>query len=188
MRRYSRLALSLALVVVAAVPARAEGPYQAQIAAAATRFGLDPRLIEAVIRAESGGDPRAVSRAGAMGLMQLMPRTWAELRERLALGPDPFSPGDNILAGAAYLRALHDRYGAPGFLAAYNAGPARYEASLAGRSLPPETHAYVGRVTSGLATLPPAADWRSAGLFPSAWPASLGPATPAWPPGPGDVR
>ena len=60
------------------------------------------------------------------------------------LGADPFDPHDNILAGAAYLRELHDRYGSPGFLAAYNAGPARYEDHLAtGQPLPAETRAYV---------------------------------------------
>ena len=72
-----------------------------------------------------------------MGLMQIMPRTWAELRARYGLGADPYDPHDNILAGAAYIRELHDRYGAPGFLAAYNAGPGRYERHLAtGRPLP----------------------------------------------------
>jgi soluble lytic murein transglycosylase-like protein len=75
-----------------------------------------------------------------MGLMQIMPETWATLRLRYGLGADPFDPHDNILAGAAYLRELHDRYGSPGFLAAYNAGPARYEDHLAtGQPLPAET-------------------------------------------------
>lgn len=82
-----------------------------------------------------------------MGLMQIMPETWASLRLRYGLGPDPFDVHDNILAGAAYLRELHDRYGAPGFLAAYNAGPTRYETYLAtGRPLPNETLAYVDRL------------------------------------------
>src|SRR6266704_6782318 len=81
---------------------------------------------------------------GAMGLMQIMPKTWTELRARYGLGADPFDPRDNILAGAAYIRELYDRYGAPGFLAAYNAGPGRYERHLAtGRPLPDETQAYV---------------------------------------------
>ena len=84
-----------------------------------------------------------------MGLMQIMPKTWTELRVRYGLGSDPYDPRDNILAGAAYIRELHDRYGAPGFLAAYNAGPRRYENHLAtGRPLPDETQAY-------LATLAP---------------------------------
>jgi hypothetical protein len=63
---------------------------------------------------------------------------------RYGLGRDPFDPRDNILAGAAYLREMHARYGSPGFLAAYNAGPQRYEEYLAGgRALPAETRAYV---------------------------------------------
>ena len=79
-----------------------------------------------------------------MGLMQIMPQTWSGLRLRYGLGANPYDPHDNILAGAAYLRELHDRYGAPGFLAAYNAGPARYDDHLAtGRPLPAETRAYV---------------------------------------------
>ena len=82
-----------------------------------------------------------------MGLMQIMPETWASLQVRYGLGADPFDAHDNILAGAAYLRELHDRYGAPGFLAAYDAGPARYDAYLAtGRPLPSETLAYVNRL------------------------------------------
>src|SRR5450755_2738989 len=81
---------------------------------------------------------------GAMGLMQIMPGTWTELRSRYRLGVDPYDVRDNILAGAAYIRELSDRYGAPGFLAAYNAGPGRYERHLAtGRPLPDETQAYV---------------------------------------------
>jgi hypothetical protein len=93
---------------------------------------------------ESHRDQRAFSPKGAMGLMQLMPATWTALRDRYCLGRDPFDPHDNILAGAAFLRAMHDRYGSPGFLAAYNAGPGRYEDYRdRGRPLPPETLAYV---------------------------------------------
>lgn len=96
------------------------------------------------MRVESGEKSRARSRKGATGLMQIMPKTWAELRARHSLGADPYDPHDNILAGAAYIRELYDRYGAPGFLAAYNAGPGRYERHLAtGRPLPAETQAYV---------------------------------------------
>lgn len=84
--------------------------------------------------------------------MQIMPRTWAALRARHNLGTDPFDPRDNILAGAAYLRELHDRYGSPGFLAAYNAGPGRYEASLNGRPLPAETLAYVAALLPMMGT------------------------------------
>lgn len=113
-------------------------PLNAPIARAAQRFVIPEALIRAVIALESGGAVLAVSPKGAMGLMQLMPGTWAELRRRYALGRDPFDPCDNIFAGTAYLRELLDRYGDPGFLAAYNAGPGRYEAYLTGRPLPPE--------------------------------------------------
>jgi soluble lytic murein transglycosylase-like protein len=118
-------------------------PYGAYIAEAAQRFGVPEAWIRAVMRVESAGDVRAISSAGAMGLMQVMPATWAELRVRHRLGGNPYDPRDNILAGAAYLREMHDRYGSPGFLAAYNAGPGRYEEYLAGRPLPAETRAYV---------------------------------------------
>lgn len=120
--------------------------YAAYIAEASQRFGIPTAWIRAVMRAESAGDRQAISSAGAMGLMQIMPDTWAELRVRHRLGSDPYDPRDNILAGTAYLRELYDRYGSPGFLAAYNAGPGRYEASLSGRSLPAETRAYVAAI------------------------------------------
>lgn len=119
-------------------------PYADIIAEASQRFGIPRSWIRAVMRAESLGDVRAISPAGAMGLMQIMPDTWDDLRVRHRLGRDPYSPRDNILAGAAYLREMYDRYGSPGFLAAYNAGPGRYEEYLAGRrALPAETRAYV---------------------------------------------
>jgi soluble lytic murein transglycosylase-like protein len=146
------------------------------ISEASRRFGLPERWIQAVITVESAGDPRAVSRAGAMGLMQVMPGTWAELRAAHGFGSDPFDPRDNILAGAAYLRAMYDRFGAPGFLAAYNAGPGRYADHLAtGRPLPRETRDYVATLAPiiiGEAPVPSApqprtatADWRAAPLF-----------------------
>ncbi|SFD71577.1 Transglycosylase SLT domain-containing protein [Bosea sp. CRIB-10] len=118
-------------------------PHGAHIAKAARRFGIPADWIRAVMRIESAGDVRAVSAKGARGLMQIMPTTWAELRAQLQLGSDPYNPRDNILAGTAYLRELHDRYGSPGFLAAYNAGPGRYEEHLAGRPLPADTRTYV---------------------------------------------
>lgn len=119
-------------------------PYAAFVTEAARRFGIPAPWIRAVMHVESRGDVRAISPKGAMGLMQLMPDTWSELRARYALGGDPYDPRDNILAGAAYLREMHDRYGSPGFLAAYNAGPGRYEDYRAnGRALPAETRAYV---------------------------------------------
>jgi hypothetical protein len=122
----------------------APDPVAATVAEAAQRSGIPASWIRAVMQAESGGDARAVSPKGAMGLMQIMPQTWATLRLRYGLGADPFDPHDNIIAGAGYLRELHDRYGSPGFLAAYNAGPARFEDYVAtGQPLPAETRAYV---------------------------------------------
>src|SRR5690606_783435 len=85
-------------------------PYAAHIAEASQRFGIPEHWIRAVLRAESAGDVRAISSAGAMGLMQVMPDTWAGLRVRHGLGRDPYDPRDNILAGTAYLREMFDRY------------------------------------------------------------------------------
>lgn len=124
----------------------ADDPYATHIAEASQRFRVPERWIRAIIYLESARDPRAISRKGALGLMQIMPGTYAELRLRHQLGRDPYDPHDNILAGTAYLRELYDRYGSPGFLAAYNAGPGRYEAFLKGRSLPAETRAYVAKL------------------------------------------
>ena len=124
--------------------AAASDPFAAFVAEASQRFGIPASWIRAVMQVESFGDVRALSPKGAMGLMQIMPEAWASLRSRYGLGADPYDAHDNILAGAAYLRELLDRYGSPGFLAAYNAGPARYEDHLAtGRALPAETQAYV---------------------------------------------
>ncbi len=152
-------------------------PYAGHVAEAAHRFGIPEAWIWAVMRVESAGNRTAVSRAGAMGLMQIMPGTWAQLRARHGLGTDPFDPRDNILAGAAYLRAMHDRYGnASAMLAAYNAGPGRYDAYLSrGRPLPAETVAYLARLApiigenAGVqvaAALPPdPSAWRRSKLF-----------------------
>src|SRR5690606_1039651 len=94
-------------------------PHAAFVTEASQRFGIPEHWIRSVCRVESADDARAVSSAGAMGLMQVMPATWAELRVRYGLGRDPFDPRDNIIAGTAYLREMYDRYGSPGFLAAY---------------------------------------------------------------------
>jgi soluble lytic murein transglycosylase-like protein len=111
-------------------------------------------------RATIDGRPTR-SPKGAIGLMQLMPGTWAEMRRDLALGNDPDQPADNIVAGACYLRRMHDRFGYPGLFGAYNAGPARYAAWLAGAvSLPAETAAYLrsvgGSAAPEIAAAPPA--------------------------------
>ena len=146
-----RLAMPIVSALLASVPVAAAGMQPIAVFAATAsphsvasfvteaslRFGIPERWIDAVMRVESAGDATAISRAGAMGLMQLMPRTYATLRTRLGLGANPFDPHDNIVAGAAYLREMHDRSGTAGFLAAYNAGPARWEDHLAdGRPLP----------------------------------------------------
>ena len=103
---------------------------------------LDPALISAIIKAESDFDPDAVSRAGAIGLMQLMPQTAVRLDVR-----DPFNPEENIAGGARYLRYLLDRFhgNLPLALAAYNAGATRVEHY---KTLPPihETRRYVKKV------------------------------------------
>ena len=122
-------------------------PFAAFVTEASKRFAVPEHWIRSVMRVESAGEVRARSRKGAMGLMQIMPGTWTDLRARYGLGADPYDPRDNILAGAAYLRELHQRFGMPGFLAAYNAGPGRYENHLAtGRPLPDETQGYVAKL------------------------------------------
>ena len=122
---------------------------------AAARFGVPESWIRAVMRIESGGDRCIISPAGAQGLMQLMPRTYAELKARYGLGADPFDPRDNILAGAAYLREMWDRFGPSGFLAAYNAGPGRYQDHLVtGRPLSSATTAYVAALAPAVGGAP----------------------------------
>lgn len=151
----------------------AHDSHAAAISEASVRFAIPEHWIRAVMRVESAGDPQAISRAGAMGLMQVMPGTWAELRQHHGLESDPFEPRDNILAGTAYLRAMLDRYGTVGaMLAAYNAGPGRYDEFLStGRPLPAETRAYVATLAplldlDGALPHPSAAsDWREAALF-----------------------
>ena len=155
----------------------AADPYAAHIAEASQRFGISERWIRAVLRAESAGDVRAISSAGAIGLMQVMPDTWTALRVRYRFGPDPYQPRDNILAGTAYLREMWDRYGnVVAIFAAYNAGPARYDDYRAtGRALPAETRAYVaalapllgGAAASDISAqqAAPPTDWRDAPMF-----------------------
>ena len=125
----------------------ATDPIADYVAEASQRFGIPAAWIRAVMRVESAGEVGVTSSAGAMGLMQVMPQTYATLRARLGLGANAYDPHDNIMAGAAFLREMHDRYGDAGFLAAYNAGPARYEEFRAGgRGLPSETILYMARL------------------------------------------
>ncbi|MDE2166257.1 MAG: lytic transglycosylase domain-containing protein [Alphaproteobacteria bacterium] len=117
------------------------------IAEASHRFGIPETWIRAVMQAESSGVPRATSPKGAMGLMQIMPDTWAGLCARYRLDADPYDPRANILAGTAYLRELYERYGYPNLFAAYNTGPRRFDEHLLhGRPLPTETLAYLARL------------------------------------------
>lgn len=138
---------------------------------AATRCGVPVVWIERVIRAESGGlttlgGRPIISRAGAMGLMQLMPATWMAMRQSLALGFDPHDPRDNIIAGSCYLRSMYVRFGYPGLFAAYNAGPGRYADHLAsGRSLPEETRAYLATLVGSETGSAPVATPPSATIF-----------------------
>lgn len=119
--------------------------YASEIKEAAARHGVDATLVESVIRAESAFNPTAVSRTGARGLMQLMPKTAVMLGVR-----DSFNPRENIDGGVRHLRYLLDRY--PGnvalAVAAYNAGEGAVDSH---RGIPPyaETQQYVQRVLSG---------------------------------------
>lgn len=163
----SSIALQLRSVALQPRPAPPEPPAPAALLAcaplppaslspvferAAASYGLEPALLRAVARQESAFQPCAVSRAGAMGLMQLMPETAANLGVA-----DPFDPEQSILGGARYLRLLLDRFDndLALTLAAYNAGPARVE-SYGG--IPPirETQNYVTRILGRLLTAAPA--------------------------------
>lgn len=135
------------------IPVDRLGRWSAYVAEASARYAIPADWIERVMAAESGGLTHMNghpirSTKGAIGLMQLMPSTWRELRSRLALGVDPDQPRDNILAGTFYLRTLYDRFGYPGLFAAYNAGPSRYERYLSGTPLPAETVAYLARTAA----------------------------------------
>jgi soluble lytic murein transglycosylase-like protein len=139
------------------VPGSPDDPWGLYIHDAASRFGVPERWVREVMRQESGGrlygndGALITSSAGAMGLMQVMPQTYESLRNRYGLGEDPYEPRNNILAGAAYIREMYDRYGAPAFLAAYNAGPDCVDAYLAdGTPLPDETVGYLASVAPRL--------------------------------------
>jgi D-alanyl-D-alanine carboxypeptidase len=137
-------------------PGPPEDPWGPYVREAAARYGVPEQWVRAVMQQESGGQEQAVSPVGAMGLMQVMPATYDGLRARYGLGDDPYDPHNNILAGAAYIREMYDRFGAPAFLAAYNAGPDRVDGYLAGAAdLPDETVNYLAAVTPNLGNAVP---------------------------------
>ncbi len=155
MDKIAAIALLFIFSVGRAFAASPLEPWQPHVSEASARFGIPENWVRAVILAESYGDPKAVSSKGAMGLMQLMPDTWKNMRAMHDLGADPFDPKANILAGTAYLKAVYDRFGYPALFAAYNVGEARYEDHLrTGNSLPRETIAYVADVERRLGSDP----------------------------------
>ena len=125
------------------VPKNLQGgqKFESIIEEAAEKNGVNPSLVQAVIQAESSGNPRAVSSAGAQGLMQLMPATAKELGVK-----DPFDPAENVMAGTRYLRRLLDRYQGNTrlALAAYNWGMGNLESRP--HNLPKETKDYIAKV------------------------------------------
>ena len=152
MAALKRASVLASLAFVAPAQAQSVDHWQSYIDEAALRFGVPTSWIEQVMHAESNGRTMLAgrpirSRAGAIGLMQLMPGTWDAMRHALDLGREPDDPHDNILAGTLYLRLMYARFGYPGLFAAYNAGPERYATHLAtGQRLPDETIAYLAKV------------------------------------------
>jgi soluble lytic murein transglycosylase-like protein len=139
-------------------PATGVAHWQLIAAKAASTLALPEAWLNAVMARESGGktvlNGRPItSAAGTMGLMQVMPRTYDDLRKQLGLGADPYAPADNITAGAAYLQQMYRRYGYPGMFAAYNAGSGRFDDFLLRqRPLPSVTLAYVAKIAPGAET------------------------------------
>jgi hypothetical protein len=126
---------------------------------ASRRFNVPQAWIRAVMAAESGGRTMSgetlplTSSAGALGLMQLMPLTYDDMRMQHRLGTDPQDPHDNIFAGTAYLRELFLKYGYPAMFSAYNDGPGNLEEKLRnGGLLPEETRNYASAITHSLET------------------------------------
>lgn len=131
--------------------------WQPLIDEAAKRYNVPAAWIRAVIQVESGGKTMLsqtkpmISSMGAMGLMQLMPETYNDMRRDSRLGTNPYDPHDNIMAGAAYLRFLRGKYGYPQMFTAYNDGPGNLEARLMGRGLlPVEAQNYAGNVVAAM--------------------------------------
>jgi len=142
-RHYTLVSAPRGLVETPASGLASRSLYDPLILRASRRHGLPPALVKAVIRVESAFDARALSKKGAMGLMQLMPDTAQKLGVE-----DAFAADQNVFGGAAYLRNLHNRYGSWSYtLAAYNAGPRTVDRY---RGIPPfhETREYVRKVLS----------------------------------------
>jgi hypothetical protein len=155
------LSLNAPPILIPNAPTLADGRmdrFQPFIGEASRQFAIPQPWIRAVMGQESAGrtmlDGRPItSSAGAMGLMQVMPGTYSDMRNRYALGGDSYDPHDNILAGTAYLREMYDRYGYPSLFTAYNAGPKRFDAYLfAGKPLPNATLRYVESILPGVGT------------------------------------
>lgn len=145
-----------------APPGPPEDPWGPYIEEASRRFDVPGTWIRSVMMQESGGrlydrnGQFTTSAPGAMGLMQLMPPTYDDLRSQYNLGDDAYDPHDNIMAGTAYIRQMYDLYGSPGFLAAYNDGPGSLDSYLRrGRALPRETRRYVAHVGPQIAGIWP---------------------------------
>jgi hypothetical protein len=143
-------------------PGPPEDPWGPYVRQASARFDMPETWVRSVMRVESGGQEYVdgnlvTSGAGAMGLMQVMPETYAEMRAQYGLGKDPYDPHDNVLAGTAYLKWLHFKYGYPAMFAAYNDGPGNIELNMAGNHpLPAETVAYLANIRARLGDTAPA--------------------------------
>jgi soluble lytic murein transglycosylase-like protein len=133
------------------------------IAEASKKTGVPEKWIRAIMNTETGGrtvleNGPITSNMGAMGLMQVMPGTYAEMRAQYHLGADPYEPRNNIMAGAGYLRWLKTKFGFPNMFPAYNAGPGTYQNHLGGAALPTETVNYAIRVANFLGIAAPKND------------------------------
>src|SRR3984957_14980002 len=111
-------------------PGPPEDPWGPYISEASKKYDVPELWVRAVMHQESGGllyenGQLIISTAGAMGLMQVMPSTYDGLRQRYALGDDPYDPHDNIMAGVAYMREMYEIYGTPGSICAPTPPPPR---------------------------------------------------------------
>lgn len=191
------IALLLAFGIAAGSPVRAEAtgagaarpacaPHAAE---AARRSRLSEAVILRVMHVESRGRANAMSPKGAMGCMQIMPRTWRDLSARYRLGSDPWNARFNMIGGALYLAELARQFGFPGAYAAYNAGPARYARHVRSAvPLPAETRAYMASLSGAAPArggddgrVAPPPRWQDAGLFPRAEPVRVARADGATP-------